>query len=546
MNFLGTKSLLTIVAALVFFTLTIFFIAALFAAVKPTFVKDDTPFLWFGLWKVVAFSLKQALCSTGISLILGIAVAFYTSNRNFPGSSFLLSFSAIPLCVPPLLVALGFVMFFGMGGWLNKTLMSIFSLSEPPLSFLYSFWGIILAQGFYNFPIVMKTCHESWLKIPAEEKQAAELLGANKFKVFRTITFFHLLPGIISSGMTVFLYCFFSFVIVLLFGGPGTRVLEVEIYQAARSRMDFTLASRLALVETLIAMVVVVFHSLWEVKSNSVKGISFQIQSEKKKNISGFREKNLAFILGILLILFFFMPFISIVFSAFENQKDGFVSNSIITNKVGFQNFINIFSRKSFWLALGNSLVIGIGTSLMSVFAALFYSCLVKYISVSKGTLFLKILAMLPMAVSSVVMAFGIIQLVGRGNVFSLILAQSASCWPFSFRQIISGMDKIPKLQIQAARCLSPNPLDQFFMLYIPVCKKNILSALGFTFAISLGDTTLPLVLAIPRLETLALYTYKLAGSYRFNEACACGIILGLITIPVFVLTSKKEKVYDK
>ena len=138
MNFLGTKSLLTIVAALVFFTLTIFFIAALFAAVKPTFVKDDTPFLWFGLWKVVAFSLKQALCSTGISLILGIAVAFYTSNRNFPGSSFLLSFSAIPLCVPPLLVALGFVMFFGMGGWLNKTLMSIFSLSEPPLSFLYS------------------------------------------------------------------------------------------------------------------------------------------------------------------------------------------------------------------------------------------------------------------------------------------------------------------------------------------------------------------------------------------------------------------------
>ena len=220
-----------------------------------------------------------------------------------------------------------------------------------------------MAQGFYNFPIVMKTCHESWLKIPAEEKQAAELLGANKFKVFRTITFFHLLPGIISSGMTVFLYCFFSFVIVLLFGGPGTRVLEVEIYQAARSRMDFTLASRLALVETLIAMAVVVFHSLWEVKSNSVKGISFQIQSEKKKNIFGFREKTLAFILGILLILFFFMPFISIVFSAFENQKDGFVSNSIITNKVGFQNFINIFSRKSFWLALGNSVVIGIGTS---------------------------------------------------------------------------------------------------------------------------------------------------------------------------------------
>lgn len=542
MRIFGTKSVLTIFATFVFCALAVFFIAALVAAIKPTFTKDDTPFSWHGLWKVADFSLKQALCSTGISLFLGVTVAFYTSKRNFPGSRILLSLSAIPLCVPPLLVALGFVMFFGMGGWMNKALMSVFGLSKPPFTFLYSFWGIVLAQGFYNFPIVMKTCHETWLKIPIEEEQAAELLGASKFKIFRTITFFHLLPGIISGGMTVFLYCFFSFVIVLLFGGPGTSVLEVEIYQAARSRMDFTLAARLALVETLIAMLVVVFHGVWEVKATSVKGISFRFQNEKKKNISGFIEKSVSIILAFLILLFFFMPFISIVFSAFENQKDGFISTSEVVNKFGFKNFINIFSRKSFWYALGNSLAIGIATSLIAVTAALFYSCVVKFSSLNRRGFLLKTLAMLPMAVSSVVMALGITQLIGKGNVFSLVVAQSASCWPFAFRQIIAGMDKIPRLQIEAARCLSFNPLDQIFRLYIPVCKKNILSALGFTFAISCGDTTLPLVLAIPKLETLSLYTYKLAGSYRFNEACACGVILALITVPVFILTSKKEK----
>ena len=66
-------------------------------------------------------------------------------------------------------------------------------------------------------------------------------------------------------------------------------------------------------------------------------------------------------------------------------------------------------------------------------------------------------------------------------------------------------------------------------------------SAICFCFAVSAGDTTLPLVLAIPHFDTLSLFTYRLAGAYRFNEACASGVILGIICAGIFKLSMKKK-----
>ena len=76
---------------------------------------------------------------------------------------------------------------------------------------------IIIIHGFYNFPIVMRICSDSWQQLPVDEKNAATMLGANSFRIFRTVTFFQLLPAISSSAIMAFLYSFFSFIIVLLF-----------------------------------------------------------------------------------------------------------------------------------------------------------------------------------------------------------------------------------------------------------------------------------------------------------------------------------------
>ena len=224
-------------------------------------------------FRIAGFSVFQALLSTFTALLIGLPAAFFCGRRKFFLKNFLLSLSSVPFCIPSLLVALGYVSFFGINGTLNSFLMFIFGKDKPPVTFLYSFLGIIICHGFYNFPLVMSTVSSAWERLPRAESDAAMLLGAGNFKIFRSITIFQLLPSIISACIPVFLYCFFSFMIVLLFGSVGTTTLEVEIYQQAKVNLNFGAALKLGFLETTIALFLVTIYTFIEQKSKGLKGI---------------------------------------------------------------------------------------------------------------------------------------------------------------------------------------------------------------------------------------------------------------------------------
>ena len=69
---------------------------------------------------VIIFTIFQAVLSTLAAALIGLASAYFAAKKDFAGRRFLLSFSAVPLCLPSLIVALGYVSFFGMNGRLNQ------------------------------------------------------------------------------------------------------------------------------------------------------------------------------------------------------------------------------------------------------------------------------------------------------------------------------------------------------------------------------------------------------------------------------------------
>lgn len=521
-------------AGLVWGFLCAFFCLALCSALWPLFAAEN-PLAVFSDVSIVRTAwttLRLALVSTCIAVFLGVVGAFFCARRNFPGKRFLLSLAPVPLCVPPLLIALGFVMFYGMRGTANSFLMNVFSLRNPPLTFLYSFYGVVVAHGFYNFPIVMRTCTDAWRTLTAEHYDAAVMLGAGKFRVFRTVTVVQLLPAILSSGSIVFLYCFFSFVIVLLFGGIGVTVLEVEIFQSVRSSLNFTRAAALALVELCIAMGVVAVYAVLERKSAGNSGISFGSSARPPKNISA-AEAIPALLFFAAVLLFLLAPLLCIVFNAFKGTPSGYASRS----SGGFLtpvHFFTLFSRASFWKAFANTVFVAAFSSFFSVCGAFFFACILKAFDPRKKNVALRVVPLLPMAVSSIVIGSGFTRLPIAATPLALVVAQSSLAWPFALRQISAGMDRIPQEITEAARLLSPGLLPYVFKVYLPMTARHVVSAFGFCFAVSCGDTNLPLALAVPRFETVALYTYKLAGSYHFQEACACGTVLAALTMSVF------------
>ena len=482
------------------------------------------------IFRIAAFTVSQAFFSAALACTVGFAAAYFCARKNFRGRKFLMALSSVPLCVPAIIVALSFIIFFGNNGILNSFLKSLLNQDEPPVNFVFSMTGVIIIHGFYNFPLAMKTISQVWERLSEDEPNAALLLGASKFRIFKTITFPALLNSIAVSFLLIFLFCFFSFIIILLFGGIALTTLEVELYKAARTKLDMNLAAKIALTEISAALILILIYSNLQkkmrVQNENLKGI------RERTSIKGFGQKTFFSFTIFIIILFLIAP----LFSIFLHSTYNVNYTSIFNKFFYFKAWKNIFLSRTFWTALWTSIKIGILTALVSLIASLFFA----YITVFYNRRKIYAVPYLPLAVSSVMLGFGWLLLRPNGTELILIFAQSSLAWPFAWTQIQTSLLRIPQNIINAAILLSPDKKTAFFKVILPLCKRGIFSALAFVFAISAGDASLPIVLNIPRFNNLALLIFDYASSYRFVESSAVAVVLSLITGFVFFLQEKE------
>ena len=482
------------------------------------------------IFRIAAFTVSQAFFSSALACTVGFAAAYFCARKNFRGRKFLMALSSVPLCVPAIIVALSFIIFFGNNGILNSLLKSLLNQDKPPVNFVFSMAGIIIIHGFYIFPLAMKTISQFWVRLSEDVPNAALLLGASKFRIFKTITFPALLNSIAVSFLLIFLFCFFSFIIILLFGGLALTTLEVELYKAARTKLDMNLAAKIALTEISAALILILIYSNLQkkmrVQNENLKGL------RERTAIKGFGQKTFFSFTIFIIILFLIAP----LFSIFLHSTYNVNYTSIFNKFFYFKAWKNIFLSRTFWTALWTSIKIGILTALVSLIASLFFA----YITVFYNRRKIYAIPYLPLAVSSVMLGFGWLLLKPNGTELILIFAQSSLAWPFAWTQIQTSLLRIPQNIINAAILLSPDKKTAFFKVIVPLCKKGIFSALAFVFAISAGDASLPIVLNIPRFNNLALLIFDYASSYRFVESSAVAVVLSLMTGFVFFLQEKE------
>ena len=510
------------------FALTVFFFAVpltrSLAGIDQETVLSHAK--WNRILKIFSVTAIQALLSTAIALAVGLPLAFFTANRNFPLRNLLKAFSLVPLSVPSLIVSLAYVWTFGNSGTVTNLLQKLFPGYQ---TFLYSIWGIGICQGFYNFSLVMLLISNQWEKLPTLQEDSARILGARESHIFFRITLPKLFPAILSAVLPVFLFCWFSFLIVLIFSPPGFSTLEVEIYMAGKSMKSFPEAIALSRMETLGAIAIIALMSMFTFLQKDSAGIKFHNGKPTLKKISG-KEKPIFTILMAVISVFFLIPVISIVLFSFQKMCNG---NFLLT----FDNYRNFFSSPKFLPALKNTLVTGLLTALFSVMASLCPAIGLRNSKSKKTSNIIKVLALIPMAVSSVVLAWGWKRTVLQGTQLILVLAQTSIYWPFAFRIVSAGLDKIPNCQIQSGRLLSSYPGQEIFHVILPLIKGPIFASFAIVFSMSAADASLPLVLSIPNFDTLSLLTYRLAGSFRFNQGACSSIFLVLVCTGIYSLS---------
>ena len=493
--------------------------------------------------RIMLFTLFQATMSTLASLLFGLPGAYLLANYSFPGKRLIKAVSTVPFVIPSILVVLGFVIFFGNNGFLNRALMAVFKLSEPPLKILYSFTAILLAHTFFNFPIIMNLVASYWEHMDMHCEMAAWTLGAGKAKTFRTITLPRLLPAILSSASLVFLFCFNSFAIILVLGGgPQFTTMEVEIYRLARMSMDTGAAAAMSLLSILVTSVILIWYNATQ-KSLARAESYTTTHRVLEKRPATMLGKILAILYSLSSLVFILGPIVSILVRSFMSSatRSGAESFSLKWYRQLFAIERGTGHMGSALEALQNSLGIATVVALVTVPVALTLSTAIRRKGKLSSTL--ELFGMLPMTVSSVIIGLGYYivssHIKGGASVgYTLVvLAHMVIAIPFALRTILPEYRKIPNSYMQSALTLGASPLKTFFSIEVPLLKGAMLTGGIFAFALSMGEINATLTLANSSIVTLPIVMYRLIGSYNYQGACALGSVLILVCAIVFSIS---------
>jgi len=473
--------------------------------------------------RIIAFTIFQALLSTLFTIIIGLPGAWLLATRNFPGKKLLKAVSAVPFVLPSILVVLGFVIFFGNNGYLNRIVMSITGSTEPPFRILYSMKAIILAHGFYNFPIVLRIVSTLWEKLDPSIATAAESLGAGRIRLFFTVTLPQILPAVLASAALVFVFCFTSFAVILVLGGgPAYTTLEVEIYRQARISLNMALI-----------FVYLNIHLQSSLKYHEHIGQGGDFYRKKKKTDGIFNPGISIYIL--FLVLLVAAPVLSVIIKSFINS-------GIITFSA-YKDIINPTPGNygmTLFRAIGNSISYAFYTVILSIF----FGTLISYVLRGKQKFrgILDTLFMLPISVSSVILGLGYLKIMNyiegpvRDFPILIILAHTVIAYPFVIRSVKPVLDKIKPNIIYAALSLGETPFKVFLEIELPLIKSAIFVGAAFAFAISIGEMNATILLASENTLTIPIMMYRLIGSYNFIGACALGTVLIFFTALSFIL----------
>jgi thiamine transport system permease protein len=529
--------------------LVFFFYYPLLSIVKFAFFSDkgiftlryfDTIFKDRYTLFVLKFTFKEAFISALITLLIGFPGAFIISHYKFKGKTLLLSLTTVPFVLPSVLVALGFIILFGRQGYLNTVLVKLFHLQHP-LQILYTFPAIVLVHAFYNFPIVLRVVGSAWDGLPEKFSFAAQSLGADQFETFWKVTLPLLLPAIISSFTLVFMFCFLSFVIILVIGGAHFATIEVSIYTYYNIFSDFHMGSALALVQAFFSAI---FVYIYMKTGNLIRYGSFSRTFLPKTNLfSKQKDLFLSLVYFVFIVALILLPIAVIFLNAFYVP---------FTHRFTIQNFLNLFSPKYNYVTgvtqirvIMNSFLFAFSTMFLATTFALLLSFGLRYVERGKNV-FLTF-AMLPIAISPVTIALSFIVSFQRfpwilNSAIAIAIAHTLIALPFAVKIISPSVDAMPASYIFAAESLGMSRFKAFFSVDLNLLKKTLLASIVFSFAISIGEFGATLMLYRNNFITMPVALYRFLSGRHFGIAAALGALLAFVSIVSFIAMDKVNK----
>ena len=482
-------------------------------------------------------SLKIAVGTTTLVTMIAIPLAWLANKYNFAGKGIFQGLLLVPMILPPFVGAIGFQQIFGQYGVVN----ALFHLG--PIDWLgrAQYWGVVFLQAMGLYPILYLNVAASLANVDPAMEQAAQNLGCDGFTRFRRITLPLIMPGLFAGGTIVFIWSFTELGTPLIM--QYMRCTPVQVFDALKDIGTSPFPYALVFVMLVASLALYVLGKFVFGRQSYAMQSKASTQSEFIR-ASGWRAFAIpAIFIGICFVAL--LPHMGVILTAFS-QPGSWYKTVLPT----------VYTTANFREALGYSVTVGsIGNSLLfssiAVILNLFVGVMVAFIVVRSDIPFrglLDTLAMLPLAVPGIVMAFGYLAIsswasnkpfvkdspfltslldVRTNPTMFLVIAYAVRRLPYMVRSAVAGLQQTSPVLEEASANLGASGLTTAWRITTPLIVANLIAGAMLAFAFSMLEVSDSLMLAqradkFPITKTI-YELFQLIGTGKYL-ACALGV----------------------
>jgi thiamine transport system permease protein len=453
------------------------------------------------LVKVGWFTLWQAALSTLLTLLVAAPMTWAVSNFEFRGRRLAAALVTVPFVLPTVVVGTAFVAL----GWSDSII------------------AIVAAHVFFNVAVVVRTVGTLWGRLDPNLHDAARVLGAGEWKVFRTVTLPLLRPAIAAAAAIVFLFTFTSFGVVLILGGYQYATLEVEIYRQAVDLFDLPLAAALAVIQLIGVTGALYAYSRFQERHTA----TWALRSDKDRDHPIGVTRLLAVGSVVATLVALAVPRVVLVRRSLgaDSYRALFESDRVVGTPI---------------TSVGNSMLFAVIATFLATTIGLMAAAVITRREGGLSRWF-DLTLMLPLGTSAVTIGFGFIVALGwpvdlRASFWLIPIAHALVAIPFVVRSTVPTLRSIPSEMRDAAAVMGASPGRVWREIDLPVVARAALVGAGFAFVISLGEFGATSFIARPNTATVPVMIFRLLsrpGPASFGMAMALSVVLAAVTAGV-------------
>jgi putrescine transport system permease protein len=235
---------------------------------------DFENFVWLTeddlYWKAYLSSLKIAVISTFLTLLVGYPIAYGMANAPDEWRPTLMMLVILPFWTSFLIRVYSWMGILSQEGFLNQFLMWTGVISEP-LTILNTNTAVYIGIVYTYLPFMILPIYATLEKLDGSLLEAASDLGCTRAQAFWLVTAPLSKSGVIAGCFLVFIPAIGEFVIPSLLGGSRTLMIGKVLWEEFFSNRDWPVASAVAVILLLILVIPIILFQRNEQKQREAE-----------------------------------------------------------------------------------------------------------------------------------------------------------------------------------------------------------------------------------------------------------------------------------